>query len=164
MALIECFRRRSSCFWICIGLVRALERPFFRPMISQGVSFVLRRCFQSLRLSRRCRTIFALSSGQTRAAIAVIRVSGMALVIQYPEGCNWLLFSGSKASSVLESMTKWTPAIAKPQYLYLTPVRHPTNQDLLDKAMAVWMPGTVCLLPVLRPWLEVHSRTTDGGS
>lgn len=65
-------------------------------------------------------TIYALSSGAGRAAVAVIRISGPG------------------ASSLLASISGGLPA---PRRLALRPLHDPRSGELLDKAMIAWLPG-----------------------
>ena len=65
-------------------------------------------------------TIYALSSGQGIAGIAVIRVSG------------------SSASVVLSELTGGIPA---PRRAVLRLIRDPRNGEILDRAMVLWLPG-----------------------
>ena len=65
-------------------------------------------------------TIFALSSGQGRAGVAVIRVSGPA------------------AGVVLERMA---PPRPKPRAAALRRIRHPATGEVLDQALVLWFPA-----------------------
>ena len=65
-------------------------------------------------------TIYALSSGQGRAAVAVVRVSG-------PDACR-----------VLDLMAGGCPP---PRQAALRRLRHPSSGDLLDEALVLWFPG-----------------------
>lgn len=65
-------------------------------------------------------TIFALSSGAGRSAVAVIRLSG-------PE-----------SSRILFGMTGGLP---KPRELVLRAIRDPSSGEELDKAMVAWLPA-----------------------
>jgi tRNA modification GTPase len=65
-------------------------------------------------------TIFALSSGQGRAGVAVVRVSGPA------------------AGSVLDLMA---PPRPKPRYAGLRRVKHPQTGEVLDDGLVLWFPG-----------------------
>lgn len=65
-------------------------------------------------------TIFALSSGAGRAAIAVIRVSGPA------------------AGAALEALIGRCPA---PRRASLGRIRDPANGEPVDEALALWLPG-----------------------
>lgn len=65
-------------------------------------------------------TIFALSSGMGRAAIAVIRVSGPA------------------AGLVVDRMAAPRP---KPRYAVFRRIRHPETAEVLDEALLLWIPG-----------------------
>jgi len=65
-------------------------------------------------------TIFALSSGHGRAAVAVIRISGPA------------------AGIVLDRMAGPRP---KPRRAALRRVRHPASGEALDDALALWFPA-----------------------
>ena len=66
------------------------------------------------------RTIFALSSGQGRAGVAVIRVSGAAA------GC------------VLDRMAAPRP---RPRFAGLRRLRNPESGEVLDQALVLWFPG-----------------------
>ncbi len=65
-------------------------------------------------------TIFALSSGQGRAGIAVIRISG------------------PQAGRALDLMAAPRP---KPRYVAFRRVRHPASAEILDEALVLWLPG-----------------------
>ena len=65
-------------------------------------------------------TIFAVSSGTGRSAVAVIRLSG-------PE-----------SSRILASMTGGLP---NPRELVLRAISDPSSGEELDKAMVAWLPG-----------------------
>jgi tRNA modification GTPase len=65
-------------------------------------------------------TIFALSSAAGRAAVAIIRLSGPA------------------CAAVLTRMAGGPPA---PRELALRAIRHPGTGEVLDQAMAVWLPS-----------------------
>jgi tRNA modification GTPase len=65
-------------------------------------------------------TIFALSSGRGRAAVAVIRISGPA------------------AQDVLERMAAPRP---RPRFAALRRIRSPLTGELLDEGLVLWFPG-----------------------
>jgi len=65
-------------------------------------------------------TIFALSSGHGRAGVAVIRISG------------------PTAGVALDRMT---PPRPKPRSAAFRRVRHPETGEVLDEALALWLPG-----------------------
>lgn len=65
-------------------------------------------------------TIFALSSGMGRAALAVIRMSGEA--------------SGSLLSAI-------AGALPAPRELALRSIRDPATQEVLDRGIVAWLPG-----------------------
>ena len=65
-------------------------------------------------------TIFALSSGQGRAGVAVIRISGPA------------------AGSALDLMA---PPRPKPRFAAFRRVKHPQTGEVLDDGLALWFPG-----------------------
>lgn len=65
-------------------------------------------------------TIYALSSGAGRAAIAVIRMSG-------------------RQTSLL--LTSLAGSLPKPRHLALRTITDPETGDVLDKAMIAWLPG-----------------------
>ena len=65
-------------------------------------------------------TIYALSSGAGRSAVAVIRISG------------------SQSSALLEQISGPLPS---PRTLALRTITDPTSGEVLDKAMIAWLPG-----------------------
>jgi tRNA modification GTPase len=65
-------------------------------------------------------TIFALSSGQGRAGLAVIRLSGPA------------------AGNALDAVVGARP---KPRFAALRLIRDPRSKELLDQGLALWFPG-----------------------
>ncbi len=65
-------------------------------------------------------TIFALSSGQPPAAIAVVRISG------------------ARAGAALEQLIGRVP---KPRTAALARIRDPRSSDVIDEALALWFPG-----------------------
>ena len=65
-------------------------------------------------------TIFALSSGQGRAGVAVVRMSGPA------------------AREVLERMAAPCP---RPRFAALRRIKHPASGELLDQGLVLWFPG-----------------------
>lgn len=65
-------------------------------------------------------TIFALSSGTGRSAVALLRISGPA------------------SAQILASMTGAVPA---PRELALRAIRDPRSGEILDQAIAVWLPA-----------------------
>ena len=65
-------------------------------------------------------TIFAPASGAGRAAIAVVRLSGLG------------------TAGVLECMGGRVPA---PRRMTLAVLRDPASGEALDQALVVWMPG-----------------------
>ena len=65
-------------------------------------------------------TIFALSSGQGRAGVAVIRVSGPA------------------AGQALDRMAAPRP---KPRFAAFRTIRHPETGEMLDQALVLWFPA-----------------------
>lgn len=65
-------------------------------------------------------TIFALSTGPGRSAVAVIRISG------------------PQTSSLLASMSGSLPC---PRDMALRTIRDPATGEVLDKAIVVWLPG-----------------------
>ena len=67
------------------------------------------------------RTIFALASGQGRAAISVVRLSG------------------PKAGGLLDSLTR--AQRPPPRTASLRHLRHPTSGEVLDQAVCLWLPG-----------------------
>lgn len=65
-------------------------------------------------------TIFALSSGQGRAGVAVIRISGPA------------------SGTVMDRMASPRP---KPRFAAFRRILHPETGEVLDEALALWFPG-----------------------
>ncbi len=65
-------------------------------------------------------TIYALSSAQGRAGVAVIRVTG------------------EKVLDALYGLCKSPPL---PRYAGLRTLKHPKTQEILDKALVIWFPG-----------------------
>ena len=65
-------------------------------------------------------TIFALSSGQGRAGVAVIRISGPA------------------AGEAIERMA---PPLPKARFAAFRRVKHPGSGEVLDEALVLWFPG-----------------------
>src|SRR6516162_7929753 len=65
-------------------------------------------------------TIFALSSGQGRAGVAVVRVSGPV------------------AHEVLERMASPCP---RPRFAALRRIKSPATGELLDQGLVLWFPG-----------------------
>eukprot|EP00039_Didymoeca_costata_P003261 m.66425 g.66425 ORF g.66425 m.66425 type:complete len:514 (-) comp11805_c0_seq1:79-1620(-) len=64
-------------------------------------------------------TIFSVASGRSKAAVALIRISG---------------------PQCLEALTKLTPSnvLPKPRQMALCELRNPSTNEILDKAMVVW--------------------------
>lgn len=67
-------------------------------------------------------TIYALSSGQGKCGVAVIRVSG------------------SYAPEALKTMLD-APALPKPRYAHLKTIKHPLTKETLDQGLVLWFPG-----------------------
>jgi tRNA modification GTPase len=65
-------------------------------------------------------TIFALSSGQPPAAIAIVRISGPAAI------------------TAITAMGVATPVARRPS---LVALRHPHTSELLDRGLVLWFPG-----------------------
>ncbi|MGE3066978.1 MAG: tRNA uridine-5-carboxymethylaminomethyl(34) synthesis GTPase MnmE [Hyphomicrobiaceae bacterium] len=65
-------------------------------------------------------TIFALSSGRGRAGVAVLRISGPG------------------AGAVFARMA---PPLPKPRFGAFRRIRHPASGEVLDEALALWLPG-----------------------
>jgi tRNA modification GTPase len=65
-------------------------------------------------------TIFALSSGHGRAGVAVIRISGPAAGV---------------------ALDRMAPPRPKPRLAAFRRVRHPETGEVLDEALALWLPG-----------------------
>jgi tRNA modification GTPase len=80
-------------------------------------------------------TIFALSSGQGRAGVAVIRISG------------------PLAGSILDSMAGPRP---RPRYAALRRIRHPSTAEVLDHALVLWFPGPASETGEDMAELQVH--------
>lgn len=93
-------------------------------MIFKKALFLPRACFNFKRLVTysSSETIYALSSGQGKCGVAVIRVSG------------------SYASHALKSMIN-TTALPKPRYAYLKTIIHPSTKETLDQGLVLWFPG-----------------------
>uniref|UniRef100_A0A4W4G115 5-taurinomethyluridine-[tRNA] synthase subunit GTPB3, mitochondrial n=1 Tax=Electrophorus electricus TaxID=8005 RepID=A0A4W4G115_ELEEL len=68
-------------------------------------------------------TIFALSSGQGRCGVAVVRVSGPASV------------------DALRSMAGLTRRLPAPRTALLRRLLHPHSKELLDRGLVLWFPG-----------------------
>ncbi|KAI8972276.1 tRNA modification GTPase GTPBP3, mitochondrial-like protein [Pilobolus umbonatus] len=66
-------------------------------------------------------TIYALSSAQGKAGVAVIRVSG------------------KSAQQVVESMT--TLKTIQPRTAYFKHIRHPVTKDTIDRGLVLWFPA-----------------------
>lgn len=67
-------------------------------------------------------TVYALSSGQGKCGVAVIRVSG------------------SSAADALKSIIN-TSSLPKPRYAHLKNIKHPTSKETLDQGLVLWFPG-----------------------
>jgi tRNA modification GTPase len=80
-------------------------------------------------------TIFAVSSGQGRAGVAVIRLSG------------------PMAGPVLDRMAAPRP---KPRYAAFRRVRHPHTAEVLDHALVLWFPGPASETGEDMAELQVH--------
>jgi tRNA modification GTPase len=80
-------------------------------------------------------TIFALSSGQGRAGVAVIRLSG------------------PNAGPVLDRMAAPRP---KPRYASFRRLRHPCTAEVLDHALVLWFPGPASETGEDMAELQVH--------
>ena len=65
-------------------------------------------------------TIFALSSGLGKCAVAVVRISG------------------TQSRAILETMTSCS---AKPRVAQLTALRDPVSAEIVDQVLAIWFPG-----------------------
>ena len=90
---------------------------------SLGLSFSRRlTCTKSLKSYRKygSRTIFALSSGSSKCAVAVLRVSGPKSALALTQIC--------------ERLPK--QRVASVQKLY-----DPASKELLDKSLVLWFPG-----------------------
>lgn len=68
-------------------------------------------------------TIFALSSGQGRCGVAVVRVSGPA------------------ASGALHSVAGLTGGLIAPRTALLRSLLHPQSKEVLDRGLVLWFPG-----------------------
>lgn len=93
-------------------------------------------------LIRSASTIFALSSGRPPSAIAIIRISG---IVQ--QWLNVLFVAGPLAGKCLRMLT--TVDELRPHHLFYTSIRHPTSNELLDRSMAVYMPGKMKMMCLL---------------
>ena len=80
-------------------------------------------------------TIFALSSGQAPAAIAVIRISG------------------KNAGTALQAICGEIPPIRRPVLRHL---RDPTSGAILDRSLVLWFPGTATATGEDLAELHVH--------
>ena len=68
------------------------------------------------------RTIFALSSGSTKCAVAVLRVSGPNSAIALQQICGGL---------------------PKQRVASLRKLHDPISKELLDKSLVIWFPGRI---------------------
>uniref|UniRef100_W5LIE5 GTP binding protein 3, mitochondrial n=1 Tax=Astyanax mexicanus TaxID=7994 RepID=W5LIE5_ASTMX len=75
-------------------------------------------------------TIYALSSGQGRCGVAVVRVSGPA------------------AGGALRSVAGLSRALPAPRTALLRSILNPQTNEVLDRGLVLWFPGS---LPGLRP-------------
>ncbi|XP_030640717.1 5-taurinomethyluridine-[tRNA] synthase subunit GTPB3, mitochondrial [Chanos chanos] len=91
----------------------------FAPFVPRNV---LQRRFCSSSLAAEG-TIFALSSGQGRCGVAVIRVSG-------PDSAH-----------ALRTLTGRTRDLLTPRVAHLCSIRHPRSHELLDRGLVLWFPG-----------------------
>ncbi|KAL3289389.1 hypothetical protein HHI36_022819 [Cryptolaemus montrouzieri] len=79
--------------------------------------------FISLPLHQRYKsTIFALSSGQGKCGVSIIRISG------------------SNAKAALESMAGFSKP-PQPRYAFLRSLRNPQSGVIIDKGLVLWFPG-----------------------
>lgn len=69
-------------------------------------------------------TIFALSSGQGKCGVAVIRVSG------------------PRSASSLKMLCR-TENMPKPRYASLRKLINPVTRDPIDKGLVIWFPGMI---------------------
>ncbi|GJQ67772.1 hypothetical protein Trydic_g21081 [Trypoxylus dichotomus] len=67
-------------------------------------------------------TIYALSSGQGKSGVAIIRISG--------KDCKQAILKLLNRSTLLE-----------PRYAYLSKIYNPVTKELLDKGLVLWFPG-----------------------
>lgn len=72
--------------------------------------------------SAKPQTIFALSSGQGKCGVAVIRASG------------------ADAGDALKQMLA-IHNLPKPRYAHLKTIRHPSTKEVLDRGIVLWFPG-----------------------
>lgn len=87
-------------------------------ILSNTLHFAAKRYFSQAKLH----TIYALSSGQGKCGVAVIRVSG------------------SHAAEALKSMIN-APSLPKPRFAHLKKVKHPISRETLDEGLVLWFPG-----------------------
>ncbi|RUS71227.1 hypothetical protein EGW08_021008 [Elysia chlorotica] len=98
------------------GLRHLLQKPlktFFFKQLTQAQNVIKCRNYGS-------KTIFALSSGSTKCAVAVLRVSG------------------PKSSLALQQICGGLP---KQRMASLRKLRDPLSKELLDKSIVIWFPG-----------------------
>lgn len=75
-------------------------------------------------------TIFALSSGQGKCGVAVIRVSGPASAL------------------ALRSLTGPRQSFPTPRKAFLRSIIHPHSEEMLDRGLVLWFPGELVHLVV----------------
>ena len=88
-----------------------------------------------------CDTIFALSSGQGRAGVAVLRISGV------------------RARAALEALAGPLPA---PRLMQLRQLRDPADRELLDRALIVWFEGPASFTGEDVAELHIHGGRAVG--
>jgi tRNA modification GTPase len=80
-------------------------------------------------------TIFATASGHGRAAVCLIRISGL------------------ESRTVLERMTERMP---EPRRAVVRTLKHPTTGEPLDQALVLWMPGPGSFTGEDQAELQIH--------
>lgn len=93
----------------------------FSPRLITWPYLVKRKCLQKS-ISRYVSTIYALSSGQGKCGVALVRVTG------------------DNASDVLTSMTI-PRVLPQPRMAALRRIIHPVTGEGLDRALVLWFPG-----------------------
>ncbi|CAH1981216.1 unnamed protein product [Acanthoscelides obtectus] len=96
-------------------------------------SLRLKQCFSTLSSD----TIFALSSGQGKCGVAVIRVSG------------------PYSQEALLQLTR-LPKLPEPRHALLRSIKHPVSSETLDKGLVIWFPGPRCFTGEDSFELHVH--------
>lgn len=117
-------RRRRPRSWIRPSALGATNTP------ASFNSFGATTSSSTLKAAEEGDTIFALSSGQGKAGVAVIRISG------------------PQAKCCLEALTdpgagsaKAPPSVPAPRVAALRRLYEPGTKELLDQALVLWFPG-----------------------